>query len=164
MADIMEAEWLDRQNAVSQAYKAHLQKGNILRFRALGGSMWPAIRSGDLVFIAPEHDYEPGDIVLVEKGGQWLLHRLLRIVGSPDEDWLILKGDALDTADQPCPPSAVLGVAYGLEREGRSLDLNQGYFRIWRTLAMRPRIYCGVRSAVFHALSLGKWLIKFWPR
>ena len=100
--------------------------------------MWPLIRSGDIVHIAPGKEYEPGDIVLVERGQSWLLHRLLRIEENGGERQLILKGDAFSIEDAPVSSSQVLGSAYVIEHGSRVIHFDTPYYKLLTALVSLP--------------------------
>jgi signal peptidase I len=79
------------------------------RFRATGDSMYPAIRNGDAVEIAPcdVSELRRGDIVLAALPRGLTLHRVVRI--SPRG--IVTRGDNSLCADSPFGPSQVLGRA-----------------------------------------------------
>lgn len=120
-------------------YREHLAKGNKLRFRALGGSMLPLIRSGDIVHVAPEDPYAVGDILLYERGSRWFVHRLIQRQSSlAQREILILRGDALPSADPPVPPEAVLGRVVLIERGERYIHLDDYLGKFFNLLATIP--------------------------
>lgn len=98
-------------------------------FRVLGGSMFPWIRSGDVLF-ARRCDIEQakrGEIVLFERDARIFVNRVLqpanansRNIGCP---LLITKGDAQDGADAPVSSSEFLGRVIRLNRKQRHIDL-----------------------------------------
>lgn len=81
--------------------------------RVSGGSMHPALHSGDLVFVSNGARATPGDIALIQQPGHGpVLHRVVR-VGS--DGALRTKGDANGTLDiEPVEPASVRGVVVGL--------------------------------------------------
>src|SRR5579863_8487909 len=84
-----------------------LRRSGILRFRAQGTSMLPAIRPGTPVEIrqAAPDQIATGDIVLTRTATGLRLHRLVEIrPGS-----LVTRGDNHGFNDQPCLTSDLLG-------------------------------------------------------
>jgi len=75
----------------------------------MGDSMYPAIRNGDFVEIAPcqVSDLRRGDIVLASIGRGLTLHRVVRIA----PDGIVMRGDNALTTDPPFGPSDLLGRA-----------------------------------------------------
>ena len=74
------------------------------------GSMWPALKTGSLVFIEGIHgrEAEVGDIVVFRNdGGSFTIHRVVRVA----EGNLITKGDANFTEDDPVDYENVIGRA-----------------------------------------------------
>jgi signal peptidase I len=95
-----------------------LRAGVPVRFAAPGHSMQPAIRDGETLLVEP---CEParlrrGEVVLALAPGGPIVHRLQRRL--PDGR-LVLRGDALANADEPCAPAACLGRVTVVERDGQ---------------------------------------------
>lgn len=93
-----------------------------------GMSMFPWIRSGDLVFVrrCSFAAVKPGDVVLFEQAGRYFVHRVLRRMRTGDqarESLLLTKGDALDGTDAPMSPAQFLGRAIRIHRGRRHIDL-----------------------------------------
>ncbi len=86
----------------------------------IGTSMWPALRSGDLVFGHPFRAGEsppPGTILVMEGPDGLIAHRLLRCRGRPGERRFLLAGD-LSGPDFPFREHQVRGVAEAIYRKG----------------------------------------------
>lgn len=98
---------------------AALAAGSEVEIEAEGGSMFPLIRNGARVRVAPLGPGDPrlGDIVLAVIGGRWVLHRVVAL----DGDRLTLQGDNRSTRDAAVARSAVAGVA--VEVAGRVGDI-----------------------------------------
>jgi signal peptidase I len=73
------------------------------------GSMWPALREGDLVFIqgAEKSDLAVGDVVVYRNDGGpgFTIHRIVRL----DEETFTTKGDANFENDKPVPYGRLVG-------------------------------------------------------
>ena len=68
-----------------------LRAGTPVDIRAKGYSMWPSLRDGAVVRVEPcVGPLRPGDVVLFERDGRLVLHRVLRVTRTR----LLLKGDA----------------------------------------------------------------------
>jgi len=98
-------------------------------FRVLGASMFPWIRSGDLVFVR-SFCYEQasrGDVVLYERAGRLFVHRVIQNAadgaGAKRPGMLITKGDALDKADEPVTKTEFLGCVIRVHRGDRHIDM-----------------------------------------
>lgn len=99
---------------------AVLKKGRPFRFEARGESMFPAVRDGDILTVAPLAGRlpRPGDIVAFvhpETGGL-LVHRVV----AAEAGRFVLKGDNALGADPAVGLEAIMGLVVGLERRGRS--------------------------------------------
>lgn len=97
-----------------------LAAGKSVRFTALGHSMTPSIRHGDVVTISPigTHRIRRGDVVAVVCDpaiGQVLVHRVVRLSAHTLET----RGDALGYTDGRFPSTAVIGRVTAVERHGR---------------------------------------------
>ena len=118
---------------------AALLEGREIDVPTVGSSMWPRLKSGDVVRVAPIPADGPrvGNIVLVARDGGYVLHRVIRLTGNT----VLTRGDNQPCPDTPVRPVAVLGVAIARERSGRSVRLGRFGQRsaAWSTLA--PLMY-----------------------
>lgn len=120
---------------------AVLGKGKPFRFEARGESMFPAIRDGDIVTVAPlaGRRPRPGDLVAFvhpQSGGL----RVHRVVGA-EAGRLVLKGDNALGADPAVGLEAVLGLVVGLERGGRPRRLGPAFLAAAAARLSRSRWY-----------------------
>jgi hypothetical protein len=102
------------------------------RLRVIGGSMFPLVRSGDILTVrcCSSDQLQPGDIVLVRDGQRLFAHRLLAVQSSAgrtsdhssDDCWLITRGDSHWHCDPLRPASALVGRVVSLTRSSRVLD------------------------------------------
>jgi signal peptidase I len=98
-------------------------------FRVLGASMFPWIRSGDLVFVR-SFAYEQasrGDVVFFEREGRLFVHRVIQGVAAgasgARRGALITKGDALDREDEPVTRAEFLGRVIRAHRGNQHIDI-----------------------------------------
>lgn len=81
----------------------------------LSGSMEPEYYVDDLIFIKETNDYIKNDIVVFQDGSTVVVHRIIEI----NEDNIITKGDANNTADDPIAEENILGeVIFHIPRAG----------------------------------------------
>lgn len=86
--------------------RAALDEGRLVRLRARGRSMAPALRDGEPVELWPLAGApRPGQVVACAAGGALVLHRVVAC----DASMLVLRGDARARPDPPRAPAAVLG-------------------------------------------------------
>ena len=71
------------------------------------GSMWPALRQGDLVLIegVKKEDLQVGDIVVWQNPQGFTIHRIVKL----NQDTVVTKGDANFTSDVPVNYDEVVG-------------------------------------------------------
>jgi len=84
------------------------------------GSMWPALKKGDLVLIkgvSGKNEITLDDVVVYTNEMGFTIHRVIEL----NEQTLVTKGDANNTADSP--------IAYN-EVVGRAVEWGQKPFRI----------------------------------
>ena len=104
--------------------RKHLSLGNVLTLRVTGGSMWPSVRSGDVVRVVAVDHHRVGCIYLYVRGERWYVHRLTGISQSASEPvHAVFQGDALWQTDPPVPLHAVLGQVVGIRRGARDVPL-----------------------------------------
>lgn len=98
-----------------------LRRGYPVRFRADGWSMYPAIRNGDVITVAPlaGSPIRVGEVVLYRHGQAAIAHRIVAMrsfSGALGE--LLPRGDATDACDAPIAPDQVVGRVVAVERAG----------------------------------------------
>ena len=112
----------------SNPIAAKLRADGSVCFKVLGASMFPWIRSGDLVFVR-SFAYEQasrGDVVLFERAGRLFVHRVIRAAAAAaggESGALITKGDALDAEDEPVTRAEFLGRVIRVHRGDRHIDM-----------------------------------------
>lgn len=71
----------------------------------MSGSMEPALKIGDLIFVRETETIQPGDIVVYRSGASLIVHRVKETSG----DTLITQGDANNAPDEPVTREQVKG-------------------------------------------------------
>jgi hypothetical protein len=93
-----------------------------VRLRTHGCSMFPVIRSGDVLSIrhCTTEAVQPGDVVLVADGDRLFAHRLIEKRLRNDEWFLVTRGDSHWRNDPPRSASTLLGHVMAVSRDGRA--------------------------------------------
>ena len=123
-----------------------IARGSHVTLRARGGSMWPALRDGDVLTIAPlDRPPARGEVVAALCGGALTVHRFLRFEqaqqllarspeqaqpvparsperGRPAAALAILRGDALLREDRPLNSAALIGRVVRVRRGAREIS------------------------------------------
>lgn len=84
------------------------------------GSMWPALKTGDMVFIKGienKDEIKVGDIIVYKNPLGFTIHRVIEI----NENIIITKGDANNVSDAPVKFEEIIG---------KTLDFNNKPIRI----------------------------------
>jgi uncharacterized repeat protein (TIGR01451 family) len=137
-----------------------LEQGLNVRFQALGASMSPAIRDGEVVEVTPVMvtKLRKDDIVLAKSHAGFRLHRI--VAADPGKDVFITRGDCGQQNDPALKAEQILGLARAKEvRVGRNIV--QARFRGvggW-LLRSAARMQCVsrkllARAVAFHGSSL----------
>lgn len=71
----------------------------------LSGSMEPTMSVDDMVLVKESPTYGIGDIVVYQRGGHLVVHRII----SQDGGMIVTQGDANNVSDEPVELSAVMG-------------------------------------------------------
>lgn len=136
-------------HAASPARDAHaadlfeelLRRGHSATLRARGGSMWPSLRDGDVVTVAPARSVRRGEIVAVRCGDALVLHRAVSV--EPGGAQVVLRGDSLPAADGKFALDEILGRVVSVRRGARTLAPGRGRLafagRLWQRIARRVR-------------------------
>jgi hypothetical protein len=120
-----------RDQTIAALISATLRAGHVVRFRALGSSMVPALWPGDVLVAKPLDGAPPaiGDITLTMSDRGLIVHRLVEQRLRDGETLIVTRGDALATCDPATPASAVVGVV--VSRNGQPIRIAQtsrGFF------------------------------------
>lgn len=103
------------------------QDGYQFRAPIIGGSMLPWFWAGDAIVVRPTSGpLVPGDVVVFERKGELVAHRLIRRIRVTGIDYLMTKGDWMAAEDAPVPPSAVIGKVVAIDRGGWLIRLDCG--------------------------------------
>jgi signal peptidase I len=136
-----------------------VSRGNYLRGRALGRSMYPLIYSGDYLFIEHRNiaNLNIGDIVFFHSNiGTYVTHRLVKKNGP---NTIITRGDNTRRFDRPVPAESIIGRVVRIEGRGRRLQLTgwphyaYGYF-----IALFERVRFRGQIRAMHLLGRLWWL------
>ncbi len=96
--------------------QALIEKNAAVKFKVTGKSMYPNIRSGDVITLVPcaERTPEPGDVVglLDSKNRQIIVHRIIK----KNDGRFLVKGDNVIRSDGYYPRDKIIGVLTELER------------------------------------------------
>jgi signal peptidase I len=92
----------------------------VLRFRATGSSMLPAIWPGDIVLVQRRRIEEigVGEIVLFRCYGRLVSHRVIAHLGT----FLVTQGDTIPQADPPVMASELLGTVTEIVQRGKRIS------------------------------------------
>jgi signal peptidase I len=106
-----------------------IQDGFQLRAPVAGGSMLPWIRAGDCLVVAPlpMKNPLPGELVLFERDGALVAHRVVRRSRIHGNDCVVTRGDWMTVEDAPIMPEAVIGKVVAIDRRGRMIQLDRGF-------------------------------------
>ncbi len=103
--------------------------------RTYGNCLWPGVREGDVLFYAPLSElplaHLVGKILIAQAAQGTVAHRLLRALGAPGRERVVLGGD-LTGPDAPRRRDELLGVAKALYRPG------QGFVELPAPLEVGP--------------------------
>ena len=133
---------------------------------AEGGSMHPAIRSGETVQVRPPRlgDLRFGNVLQCRDGPQTVVHRLVRTTRRGGHTLYVTKGDNCLAFDRPVPAEDVLGVVETVGgRRARNrllafLSLAQGLAYAW---VMRNPLARSLGGFKFRHLSRRSFLVEF---
>jgi signal peptidase I len=136
-----------------------LTSGTVVRFRAEGASMYPAIRDGEtitVVAVSPDAVVR-GDVLLCRHGTRVLAHRVVGVALHGTERWFQLKGDAKIECDGPVRARAIVGAVVNVRRNGRFIPLGgraSHMRRAARAAGSRARRFVASGATVFPVLAL----------
>ncbi len=145
VAPILQAE------AIRQLFINLLREGHVILSLAIGASMSPSIKKGELLIVTPIalEEAEIGEIVAFRRDeSQSVLttHRVIQKGKERGQRYIITKGDRNPYRDFPLLSSQeLLGKVTGIERNGQVISLESPFYRI--------------RGFLMARLSLGLWIL-----
>ncbi len=136
--------------AIRQLFIDLLREGYIIRSWAVGESMSPCIKKGDLLMVKPIALWEAGigEIVAYRKEESHSVlttHRVVARGKDRGQRYLITQGDRNLYRDFPLSPQDVLGKVVSIERKGQLISLETPFYRL--------------RGYLIARLSLGLWIL-----
>ena len=113
-----------RRELEGELFLEVLKSAGQARLAVTGTSMLPSIWPGDILEVHRQSVAEivPGDVVLRERNGAFLAHRVVEKVDWPERTLLITRGDASPAPDLPVTPEQLLGRVTAILRGGRRLE------------------------------------------
>ena len=101
--------------------REQLRQGGSVTLSVTTTSMFPLIRPGESVFVAPVRsgDLQPGDMVLIDSGDEFFVHRFLGL----NESRALTRGDHIRRFDEPVPLDWIIGKVVKIIRSDGALDL-----------------------------------------
>jgi signal peptidase I len=119
--------------------------------RAMGCSMLPAIRPGDVLAVERHNsdELQPGEIILYNRNGKLTAHRIIQVL----DESLLTQGDSLPSRDLPVQFGEVVGRVIGICRNGRPVSLQRSPWQsvlaaILRRSELCTRLYLRLSSRV----------------
>jgi signal peptidase I len=138
---------------VKKIYLQFLSEGKEIELSTVGSSMYPFIKGGDVIKVAPvkEADLRIGDIIVVDiEGGigeAWFCsHRLVKMIQKDGAGLYMTKGDGnAQLFDTPVRFSRIKGQVIETKRNGRRMSFQSGIMarmnaRIARFSASHPML------------------------
>ena len=119
----------------------------LLRLTVTSDSMRPLLRAGDVVVVQPiePRALQPGDVVVAQRNGEWITHRLVAI----DERGWHTHGDNTRYADEAAGADEIVGRVIAIERGDQTIDLQQPR---WRAIDRRINRVQRVQLRIFEAM------------
>jgi signal peptidase I len=137
------------QAAAREAWHAAEVSG-LLRLTVASDSMRPLLRMGDGVVAQPIDPYalQPGDVIVVQRGGEWITHRLVTV----DERGWHTHGDNTCYGDEAASAVQIVGRVIAIERNAQTIDLRQPRWqaidrRINRVQLVQLRVLAAARAS-----------------
>ncbi|MGD8397543.1 MAG: signal peptidase I [Anaerolineae bacterium] len=135
------------QKALITFLRTGLEQAGEMRLPLRGRSMWPTIPAGSLVRVEPINgsSVQRGDILVWQRKGVFVAHRVVDIKSDDASSHLLLKGDNCPVADAPVSREAIIGRVSAIERNGRDVRRQslryrlESAFWVWRWHLARAR-------------------------
>ena len=107
-----------------------------LRLNVQGSSMVPFLREGDTVVLEKPETIHKGDIVVFERKGYYIMHRVISVKNG----FIDTLGDNLITPETDIPVENVVAVVSGAIRNGKEIDAESIVWKFYSKIYIRPNI------------------------
>lgn len=134
-----------------------LAQGFYLQIKGRGMSMYPLVRTGDILLVEPTSaaKLNIGDIVFYRlPTGNYVVHRLIKKNGTAT---LLTKGDNLSYYDTPISVDEVLGKVIQIEGSGKRVKLNG-----WPSRVLGWLLVCLAHGYGLNLTRLSRHLGRLW--
>lgn len=137
--------------------RALSEEGKEVKLFISGSSMTPFLihRRDSVVFRKPDRPLKRGDIVFYQRnGGQFVLHRILRVRGAKDTPLYDIVGDGQTEVERGVRRDQIFGLVVRAERKGKVIEPGSFWWQffagpwLW-LLPLRPllvRLYAALRG------------------
>lgn len=117
----------------------NLSYGEKVTLRVQGRSMQPFLYDGrDFVtLIKPEKPLKKGDVIVFERGGKYLIHR---IVSFDTDGYITAMGDNTFSLDTRIPPKNVKAVLVSVVRDGKELTPSSPEWLFFSKVFINPSV------------------------
>jgi signal peptidase I len=146
--------------------KALADSGASFRVEVRGLSMYPFLRDGDVVEVAPVQigEVELGDVVFFRSGDRLLAHRVVEIAVDDRGTHLRARGDSFRQEDPPINEADLVGLVTVVHRLGRNgehtIRLDRGSSKWLGVLMARSRIVHRCMRGLARVLKRGENVVK----
>ena len=107
-----------------------------LSLNVQGNSMVPFLRSGDTVILEKPGEIRKGDIVVFERKGYYIMHRVISIKNG----FIDTLGDNLITPETDIPVENVVAIVSDVIRKGKELTPKSIVWNFYSKVYIRPNI------------------------
>ncbi len=106
--------------------REQLRQGGSITLSVTTASMFPLIRPGESVSVAPlrSGDLRLGDMVLIDSGEELVVHRFLGMKEADGKRYALTRGDHIRRFDEPVPADWIIGKVVKIIRSDGELDLS----------------------------------------
>ena len=93
-----------------------LANGYSVRIKTSGLSMCPLIWTGDKITISPQKNVNVGDVIVFNRGGRMVGHKVVRMFEKSGIQYYQTRGDSFFRVDEPITAGRILGKIIRIER------------------------------------------------
>ncbi len=127
--------------------------------------MQPTFRTGHLLYVRPEvQDVKPGDVVVYEQAGRYIVHRVISIGNLG----YVTRGDNNPFADDdPVTPEQVIGRVEMGENSGEISSISSGWLGMWlvrfgrATRGLEPGLRL-IFGWPYRFLKANRFIVRIW--
>ncbi|MFH1613192.1 MAG: S26 family signal peptidase [bacterium] len=102
-------------------FQKKIEEKNIFELKAIGTSMHPTIKNGEILFLKKTSNFKKGDVLFYSLENRFFIHRLIK----KTKNGFLVKGDMLPKFDALVKTEKILAVVEAIKKKEKIIKENK---------------------------------------